>query len=72
MSIDVQRFQEISSFIMLFWSLPLQIFLAIFFLWRLLGFSIFAGLILLILLIPFNSKLSIIIKKYQVEFFFTI
>lgn len=70
MSADVQRFQDITTFVMLFWSLPLQVILSIFFLWRLLGFAIVFGLILLVLLIPFNSQVSIKMRKYQVKTFY--
>lgn len=69
MSADVQRFQDITTIVMLFWSMPLQVLLAIYFLWRLLGFSIMLGLMFLILLIPLNSWVSVKMRKYQVRFF---
>jgi hypothetical protein len=51
---------------MLFWSAPLQILLAIYFLWRMFGFAVFTGIFLLIALIPLNAKLSVIMRNFQV------
>uniref|UniRef100_A0A915BDK8 ABC-type glutathione-S-conjugate transporter n=1 Tax=Parascaris univalens TaxID=6257 RepID=A0A915BDK8_PARUN len=67
MSVDIQRFQEMTSFIMLFWSAPLQVILSIYFLWRLLGISVIAGLFILIAMIPFNSWISVKMRNCQVE-----
>uniref|UniRef100_A0A915DK60 Multidrug resistance-associated protein 1 n=1 Tax=Ditylenchus dipsaci TaxID=166011 RepID=A0A915DK60_9BILA len=67
MSIDIQRLQEITTFIMLFWSSPLQVLLAIYFLWRLLGLAVVAGLAILILLVPLNAWISIKMRNCQVE-----
>uniref|UniRef100_A0A914S1R2 ABC transmembrane type-1 domain-containing protein n=1 Tax=Parascaris equorum TaxID=6256 RepID=A0A914S1R2_PAREQ len=65
MSVDIQRFQEMTSFIMLFWSAPLQVILSIYFLWRLLGISVIAGLFILIAMIPFNSWISVKMRNCQ-------
>lgn len=37
MSVDAQRFMDITTYINMIWSAPLQIILAIYFLWDLLG-----------------------------------
>lgn len=66
MSVDIQRFQDITTFIMLFWSAPLQVSLSIYFLWRLLGIAVIAGLFILIALVPLNSWLSVKMRNYQV------
>uniref|UniRef100_A0A183EIZ2 ABC transmembrane type-1 domain-containing protein n=1 Tax=Gongylonema pulchrum TaxID=637853 RepID=A0A183EIZ2_9BILA len=66
MSVDIQRFQDITSYMMLFWSAPFQIILAIYFLWRLLGVAVIAGLTVLFATIPFTSWISIRMKRCQV------
>lgn len=43
MSVDAQRFMDLTTYINMIWSAPLQIALAIFFLWDLLGPSVLAG-----------------------------
>ncbi|GMT07512.1 hypothetical protein PENTCL1PPCAC_29686 [Pristionchus entomophagus] len=67
MATDVQRLQDITTFIMLFWSAPLQVTLSIYFLWRLLGVAVLAGLIILIAMLPFNAWVSVIMRKQQVR-----
>ncbi|EGT43916.1 hypothetical protein CAEBREN_28994 [Caenorhabditis brenneri] len=67
MSVDIQRVQDMTTFIMLFWSAPLQILLSLYFLWKLLGVSVLAGFIILILLIPLNSYISIKMRNCQME-----
>ena len=37
MSVDAERFMELTTYIKLLWSAPLQIALALYFLWDLLG-----------------------------------
>lgn len=51
---------------LLFWSAPLQILLSIFFLWRLFGIAVFMGVFVLIALIPLNTRLSMIMRNFQV------
>ncbi|CCD69453.1 ABC-type glutathione-S-conjugate transporter [Caenorhabditis elegans] len=67
MSVDIQRIQDMTTFIMLFWSAPLQILLSLYFLWKLLGVSVLAGFVILILLIPFNSFISVKMRNCQME-----
>ena len=38
-----------SSFVMLFWSAPLQVLLSVFFLYKLLGISVISGLLCVVL-----------------------
>ncbi|PIO54695.1 hypothetical protein TELCIR_23935, partial [Teladorsagia circumcincta] len=45
MSVDIQRLQDMTTFVMLFWSAPLQVILSIVFLWRILGVAVIAGLV---------------------------
>lgn len=43
MAVDAQRFMDLTTYINMIWSAPLQIALAIYFLWDLLGPSVLAG-----------------------------
>lgn len=47
------------------WSMPLQIILALYFLYQELGPSIFSGMAILALLIPFNTVTSKFERKFQ-------
>ncbi|XP_031208632.1 canalicular multispecific organic anion transporter 2 [Mastomys coucha] len=67
MSVDAQRFMDVSPFINLLWSAPLQVILAINFLWQILGPSVLAGVAVIVLLIPLNGAVSMKMKTYQVQ-----
>ncbi|XP_051014284.1 ATP-binding cassette sub-family C member 3 [Acomys russatus] len=67
MSVDAQRFMDVSPFINLLWSVPLQVILAIYFLWQILGPSALAGVAVIVLLIPLNGAVSIKMRTYQVR-----
>ena len=67
MSVDAQRFMDLMTYIHLIWSAPLQIVLALLFLYFTMGVSIFAGFALMILLIPLNAAIAAKSRKYQVE-----
>ncbi|XP_069884465.1 ATP-binding cassette sub-family C member 3 [Dipodomys merriami] len=67
MSVDAQRFMDLFPFLHLIWSAPLQIILAIYFLWQILGPSVLAGVALMVLLIPFNSAVAVKMRALQVE-----
>lgn len=67
MSVDAQRFMDVSPFINLLWSAPLQVILAIYFLWQILGPSALAGVAVIVLLIPLNGAVSMKMKTYQVK-----
>ncbi|KAK3559875.1 hypothetical protein QTP86_026191, partial [Hemibagrus guttatus] len=67
MSVDAQRFMDLTTFLNMLWSAPLQIILALFFLWRTLGPSILAGVAVMVLLIPFNAVIAMKTRAYQVE-----
>uniref|UniRef100_A0A673CN78 ATP-binding cassette, sub-family C (CFTR/MRP), member 3 n=1 Tax=Sphaeramia orbicularis TaxID=375764 RepID=A0A673CN78_9TELE len=56
MSVDAQRFMDLTTFLNMLWSAPLQIMLALYFLWQNLGPSVLAGVAVMILLIPFNVE----------------
>ncbi|XP_057391654.1 ATP-binding cassette sub-family C member 3 [Balaenoptera acutorostrata] len=67
MSVDAQRFMDVVPFINLLWSAPLQIILAVYFLWQNLGPSVLAGVALMVLLIPLNGAVAVKMRAFQVE-----
>jgi ABC-type multidrug transport system fused ATPase/permease subunit len=67
MSVDAQRFMDLVTYIHMLWSAPLQIVLALVFLYMSMGPSIFAGFIVMILLIPLNALMAFISQKFQVK-----
>jgi len=67
MSVDAQRFMDLATNLHLIWSAPLQIALSIIFLYIAMGPSVFAGVGVMILLIPVNSIVASISKKLQVK-----
>uniref|UniRef100_A0A3P8P7H5 ATP-binding cassette, sub-family C (CFTR/MRP), member 2 n=1 Tax=Astatotilapia calliptera TaxID=8154 RepID=A0A3P8P7H5_ASTCA len=67
MSADAQRFNDVTNFIHLLWSCPLQIIISIVFLWLELGPSVLAGLGVMVLIIPTNAVLATKARKLQIE-----
>ncbi|MEQ2232012.1 Canalicular multispecific organic anion transporter 2 [Ilyodon furcidens] len=67
MSVDAQRFMDLTTFLNMLWSAPLQIMLALFFLWQNLGPSVLAGVAVMVLLIPLNAFIAMKTRAYQVE-----
>ncbi|XP_039332235.1 ATP-binding cassette sub-family C member 3 isoform X1 [Saimiri boliviensis] len=67
MSVDAQRFMDLVPFLNLLWSAPLQIILAMYFLWQNLGPSVLAGVALMVLLIPLNGAVAMKMRAFQVE-----
>ncbi|XP_073826057.1 multidrug-Resistance like Protein 1 isoform X6 [Musca autumnalis] len=67
MAVDAQRFMDLTTYLNMLWSAPLQIALALYFLWQLLGPSVLAGLAVMIILIPINGVIANRIKTYQIR-----
>lgn len=67
MSADAQRFNDVTNFIHLLWSCPLQIILSIVFLWLELGPSVLAGLAVMVLMVPINGLLATKARNLQIE-----
>ena len=67
MSVDAQRFMDLMSYLHMIWSAPLQIVLALIFLYFTMGFSIFAGFAVMVLLIPVNAVIAAKSRKLQVS-----
>lgn len=61
MSVDVQRLQDLVQNLQIIWSGPFQIFLCLYSLYGLIGRSMWAGVFIMIIMIPLNSVLA----KYQ-------
>ena len=67
MSVDAQRVQDATGYMWMIWSAPLQISIAIYMLWTLLGASVLAGLAVMILIIPINAVIAAVSRKLQVS-----
>lgn len=67
MAVDAQRFMDLTAYINMIWSAPLQIGLALYFLWDILGPSVLAGLAIMIILIPVNSVIANKVKTLQIR-----
>ena len=67
MSVDAQRFMNLTTYLHLIWSAPLQIVLSIVFLYIAMGPSVFAGVGVMILMVPINAIFASIGKKLQVN-----
>ena len=66
MSVDAARFGELVYIFNMTWSAPLQIILAMWFLWRILGPAVIVGLVTILLILPFNGLIVQMSKKFQV------
>ncbi|NWI49193.1 MRP1 protein, partial [Calyptomena viridis] len=66
MSVDAQRFMDLSTYINMIWSAPFQVILALYLLWQNLGPSVLAGVAVMILLVPINAVMAVKTKTYQV------
>ena len=67
MSVDAQRFMDLMSFLHMIWSAPLQIVLALVFLYFTMGYSIFAGFVVMVLLVPINAVIAAKSRQLQVS-----
>ena len=67
MSVDTQKLMELTMFIHMAWTSPIQIGLSLYFLHNTLGVSIFAGLGVMLLMIPLNGFLTAKQRIFQME-----
>ncbi|XP_055375696.1 multidrug resistance-associated protein 1 isoform X7 [Condylostylus longicornis] len=67
MAVDAQRFMDLTTYLNMIWSAPLQIGAALYFLYDILGPSVFAGLAVMIILIPINGVIANKIKDLQIR-----
>lgn len=67
MAVDAQKFVDLTAYLNMIWSAPLQIILALYFLWQVLGPSVLAGLAVMIILIPINGFIANKVKILQIK-----
>ncbi|CAO3629947.1 unnamed protein product [Cunninghamella echinulata] len=65
MAVDSARLSAIFEHLHNLWSCPIQVLLALFFLWQSMGPSIWAGVGVLILAIPVNIQISRVMRRQQ-------
>lgn len=65
MSVDVQRLQDLVQNLQIIWSGPFQIILCLYSLHGLLGNSMWAGVLIMIIMIPLNAVIARYQKKLQ-------
>ncbi|KAH2356791.1 hypothetical protein KXW91_005021 [Aspergillus fumigatus] len=66
MAVDQQRLSDLTQFGMQLWSAPFQIVLCMLSLYQLVGLSMFAGIGVMILMIPLNGVIARMMKKLQI------
>ena len=66
MSVDAQRFMDLVTYLHYIWSCPMLIVLSIVFLYQTMGPSVFAGVGVMILMIPINAIIAAINRRLQV------
>ncbi|ORX44613.1 multi drug resistance-associated protein MRP [Hesseltinella vesiculosa] len=65
MAVDTTRIMDTATNFHHLWSSPFQVIIALYFLYQTMGASTFAGILLLILVIPMNSVIAKSMRKYQ-------
>ncbi|KAJ4303081.1 ATP-binding cassette glutathione S-conjugate transporter ycf1 [Kalmusia sp. IMI 367209] len=67
MAVDTQRLQDLAQYGQQLWSAPFQIVLCMLSLYQLLGWSMFAGVAAMIIMIPINGYIARLMKTLQKE-----
>ena len=67
MSVDSQRFMDLTTYINYLWSAPYQAVLSIIFLYFSIQYAVFSGLVVMLMLIPINSILAAINRGIQAK-----
>ena len=65
MSVDAQRFMDLMTYIHMIWSAPFQIVFSVIFLYFVIEYAVFAGLFVMIMMIPINGVIAAINRKLQ-------
>nr|AAL85711.1 ABC transporter ABCC.8 [Dictyostelium discoideum] len=65
MSVDAQKFMDLCPYLHMIWSAPLQLAISLVLLYRILNASVFAGLGIMLVMIPINLAISNLAKKRQ-------
>ena len=71
MAVDAQRIMQLVQSLNQIWSAPLQICVAIYFLYVTMGVAVMAGLAMLLLLVPLNLLIARLVRKIQVKLLYT-
>ena len=66
MSVDAQRFFELMPFVHILWSGPILIGVTIWLLWRVIGVSVVAGLVVMVLMVPLSGIIATKLRNLQV------
>jgi len=66
MSVDAQRFMELTTYINMIWSAPFQMCVCLYLLWMVLGPSILAGVAVMVLMLPINALIAKKMRTLQV------
>ena len=66
MAVDAQRFMDLTSYLHLIWSAPLQIGLSLYFLWAQMDVAVLGGVGIMIIMIPLNAYIARKTRKQQV------
>ena len=67
MTVDAQRVMTLVETLNQLWSAPLQICVAVYFLYVTMGVAVMAGVGMLLLLIPLNLLIARLVRKIQVK-----
>ncbi|KAI9916948.1 hypothetical protein PsorP6_016839 [Peronosclerospora sorghi] len=67
MSIDAQRLQELSTYINSVWFSIFQIVVACFLLWKQIGLATFAGVAVILLMMPITAGISKVMRRMQLK-----
>ncbi|ESN93302.1 hypothetical protein HELRODRAFT_115686 [Helobdella robusta] len=65
-TVDTQKLVDLVSMLNYLWSAPIQIGLAVYFLWQLVGPSVLAGVAMVILMLPVNALVAKMCRRFQV------
>ncbi|KAL5604443.1 hypothetical protein BROUX41_002415 [Berkeleyomyces rouxiae] len=67
MAVDAQRMQDLTQFGQMLWSAPFQIIICMWSLYDLVGWSMLAGIAVMIVMLPINGVISKIMRNLQKE-----
>ncbi|XP_059158170.1 multidrug resistance-associated protein 1-like isoform X2 [Physella acuta] len=65
MSVDCQRLENVMNYCYIFFSAPFQIAIALYMLYDQIGIATFAGLGVILILMPMNTIVSVTLRKYN-------
>src|SRR5690606_8326238 len=65
MAVDAQRLQDLTQFAQQLWSAPFQITICMISLYQLVGWSMLAGIGVMIVMIPLNGWISSVMRNLQ-------